>query len=270
MGSKSHRKPLVHSVNFLIEENQALKQNLEHAIHLCCDIVKTFHPLLGLQTDAILKICKLVIPTNHFSAEEIFVLTVTAKLQNIGLVGIPRDLVNKAIYNFDDLEEEEAVLIKRHPIQGQSLACFVSGLKDVGAIIRAVHEKWDGTGYPDNLSRENIPKLARFLAIVVFYVESILNSEEAIQYIIQNSGKDFYPESVRLFLKVTEQANLPKKIKELLLSELEPGMVLAYNIHTPSGVLLFPEDQTLDETTLDKINRFDSVEPIHDRILVYI
>ena len=91
--------------------------------------------------------------------------------------------------------------MEQHPILGQELAAFGSNLEKVGEIIRAHHENFDGSGYPDQLAGENIPWLARLLAVAVAYASSPLTDAEAIEKVKAGSGTAFDPEAVRIFLR---------------------------------------------------------------------
>ena len=69
--------------------------------------------------------------------------------------------------------------------------------------IRASHERWDGSGYPDGLQGKNIPEAAPYLAVAIYYIECKLPKEQALEQILRMSGKAFDPEAVRLFMKAT-------------------------------------------------------------------
>ena len=249
--------------------NKALGQNFDHSLELCYRIISTYHPGLGKETKAIVDLCRQMIDSDYFNPEEEHVLKVSAWLQNIGLLGISRELMATSRQSPESLNPAERRLIHNHPIYGQTFASFVENLESVGTTIRAHHERWDGKGYPDGLAGETIPRPARFLAVVVYFVECGLTREEAVESILEQSGKAFEPEAVRLFLKVTHMMQLPKKVKEILFSELKPGMVLAQGISSPMGLLLVPEGTTLNENTLGKIQDHNIVEPVNHRLLVY-
>ena len=101
-------------------------------------------------------------------------------------------------------------------------------------------------GSPDRLG-------ARCLAVAVYYVESSLPREQAIEQVLAESGKGLDPEAVRLFLQATNLLNLPKQVREVMLDELQPGMVLANGLHSPHGMLLIGEGQALSPGTIQKI-----------------
>ena len=156
-----------------------------------------------------------------------------------------------------------------HPVLGQELAGFVHRLQSVGSIIRSHHERFDGSGYPDGLKGAGIPWLSRMLAVAVAFAESQPGSKEAAELISQGSGSAFDPEAVRLFQRAAPKAVVPGKQREVMLSELAPGMVLAQGIYSENGVLLMPDGQRLTSTYIDKLRNYNRINPISQSLLVY-
>jgi HD domain len=139
----------------------------------------------------------------------------------------------------------------------------------VGKIIRAHHENFDGSGYPDQLAGESIPWLARLLAVTAGYVSNPLTDLEAIEAVKAGAGTLYDPQAVRLFLRVLPTAVVPRKERQVLLSELRPGMVLAKGIHTFNGLLLVAEGQELNATYIEKVLNHNRIQPITDIVVVY-
>ena len=78
----------------------------------------------------------------------------------MGKIRIPNEIIRKP----GSLTPEERVLIETHTIEGEQLLLKVGGfLGEVGHLVRSCHEKWDGSGYPDGLAREEIPLVARII-----------------------------------------------------------------------------------------------------------
>ncbi len=250
--------------------HQALTHNFNHSLELCYRIINTYHPMLGKETKAIVDLCTRMAETGLLGDHAAHVLKVSAWLQNIGLLGISRALITKARQAPHTLTENEQLLVNNHPVYGQTIAAFIDDLAEVGATIRAHHERWDGSGYPDGFAMYAIPETARILAVAVYYVECALPQSEAVEAVIRESGKAFDPEAVRLFLKSTQPMQLPRHIKEVLLAELQAGMVLARGIYSPGGLLLIPEETNLSEKILKKITDHNMVDPISQRLLVYV
>jgi len=249
--------------------NTALKANFEQSLELCYRIINTFYPLLGQHTKAVVDICRRMAETTHFTDQEKHVLIVSAWMHDIGLIGFERDLLHRYFTKPSGLTRDEMTMLKNHPAYGQTLASFVDELRAVGETIRAHHEQYDGKGYPDGLAGQSIPWTARCLAIAAHYVESTLPKAQTIEALVNESGKRFDPEAVRLFFKVTQIAELPHTVREIMVSELAPGMRLAKGIYSPSGLLLVAEGQDLNVTTITKIKNHHMLTSVTQRLLVY-
>ena len=105
--------------------------------------------------------------------------------------------------------------------------------------------------------------------MAVAFLESDRPKQAAIEAIVAGSGSRFDPEAVRLFLRVSNLMQLPRQVREILLGELAPGMVLASGIYSPHGLLLVGEGQPLGPATISKIHNHNDVAPIEQRLLVY-
>ena len=124
-----------------------------------------------------------------------------ALLHDVGKIKIPSEIINKPAA----LTDKEFELIKTHTIEGEKLLSQVGGLLgDVGRMIRSCHEDWDGTGYPDGLVGEAIPRVARivrccdaFSAMTTDRPYRMARSvDEALAELGRCSGTDFDPEVV--------------------------------------------------------------------------
>ncbi|MBK1879251.1 HD domain-containing phosphohydrolase [Pelagicoccus mobilis] len=253
----------------LDEANQALERNFSHSLEICFRLIEAFHPILGQQTKSVVSICSEIAKSDLLEPRDAEVLKVASWLYNLGRIGLPRDLVSKSLNDAQSLTESEEILLQHYPVYGQTLANFVENLNEVGQAIRYHRERFDGIGYPDKLSRESIPIPARHLAVAVGFVECNLPRDQALEFIIRESGRAYHPEAVRLFMKSSNLTNLPKKVKEITLAELEPGMVLAKGIYSPSGLLLIPEEKRLTGGIIGKIKEHDFANPITQRLMVF-
>jgi response regulator RpfG family c-di-GMP phosphodiesterase len=253
----------------LAEVNSALARNLVRSMELCVHTMQTFYPSLGNQARRVSQICKSIGEVLKLSEDERRVLDSAALLHDIGLVGVPRQIIRRWQDEPEALSPAEKALIEQHPILGQELAGFTSDLVKVGEVIRAHHERFDGTGYPDQLVGENIPWLARLLAVAVAYASSPLSHEDAIEKIKLASDKLFDPEAVRAFLRALTITSVPRKEREVGLPDLRPGMVVARGIYTTNGLLLVPEGQRLNATFIEKLLNHNRIQPITQSLIVY-
>ncbi len=133
-------------------------------------------------------------------------IRVAGLLHDVGTLSIPQDLMQKdGIYT-----QEEKEIIKQHPILGAQLLRPIRALRDVCEILEHHHERWDGTGYPNGMSGEEIPLAARIIHIVESYHAMIsdrpyrpaMSTERAIQALREGAGSQFDPFLVDIFIAV--------------------------------------------------------------------
>ena len=86
-------------------------------------------------------------------------LELGALFHDIGKIGIPADILLKP----GPLTAKERAVVETHPELGERILAPIEQLAEVRPIVRACHERWDGTGYPDGLSGEDIPLEARII-----------------------------------------------------------------------------------------------------------
>ncbi len=249
--------------------NRELAENYEHSLELCRRILTTYDPLLGGQAKALVEFANQMAATDQFTEGQRSALRTAAWLCDLGLIGVPREMLRAFRSKTEQLTDRERTMLHNHPIYAQTLAALVDPRPEVGEIIRAHHESFNGQGYPDGLAGEAIPWPARCLAVAVGFVESGLPKNTAIDSILAKSGQAYDPEAVRLFLKVSNLVQLPRQVREIMLQELEPGMILANGIYSPHGLLLIGEGQALSPGTIAKIRSHNEVTPISQRLLVY-
>ena len=93
--------------------------------------------------------------------EELRALSQGALMHDLGKIGIPDNILKKP----GGLDESEFEIIKQHPMMTSEILETLETSDHFAAIARSHHERWDGTGYPDGLNGEDIPLLARIVAI---------------------------------------------------------------------------------------------------------
>ncbi|HEX9547819.1 MAG TPA: HD domain-containing phosphohydrolase, partial [Acidimicrobiales bacterium] len=91
--------------------------------------------------------------------DQLRLLKYGALLHDIGKIGIPGYILQKP----GPLTSEEFAIMREHPVIGERIVASVAFLAPLGPIVRAEHERWNGTGYPDGLKGEEIPIEARII-----------------------------------------------------------------------------------------------------------
>lgn len=138
-------------------------------------------------------------------------LELLAILHDIGKVGIDDKVLNKP----GSLDEDEWVIMKRHPEIGYRIAKASSVLEPIADYILSHHERWDGKGYPRGLKGGDIPLLSRILAVADAYdamtedrvYRKAMQKEAAITEIRDNAGTQFDPQIVQIFCECITQQN---------------------------------------------------------------
>lgn len=137
-------------------------------------------------------------------------------LHDIGIIDVPFRILSKR----GKLSPQELKLIRQHTAQSVALISPVEFLKPVLPIILHHHEKYDGSGYPSGLKKEQIPLGARIIAGVDAFeamvqgrpYRSSLSVDAALDELVKHSGSQFDPKIVSAFVKLASQ----KKFRKLL------------------------------------------------------
>jgi len=129
-------------------------------------------------------------------------------LHDIGKIGIPNDIINKTT----KLTDEEYLLMKNHTVMGYEILSEIDCLPDLRSAARWHHECYDGSGYPDRLTGEDIPFLVRIIAVADSYdamtsnrsYRKYLPQEVARAEIAKNIGTQFDPRVAECMLKIID------------------------------------------------------------------
>jgi diguanylate cyclase (GGDEF)-like protein/putative nucleotidyltransferase with HDIG domain len=132
-------------------------------------------------------------------------LRAASLLHDIGKLAVPEYILNKP----GKLSEVEAAKVRSHPGVGADILETVPFPYPVVPFVRHHHERWDGSGYPDGLSGEQIPLGARILSVVDCYFglrsdrpfRPKLSRDLASTFIRQEEGRAFDPTVVKVFLE---------------------------------------------------------------------
>jgi HD-GYP domain-containing protein (c-di-GMP phosphodiesterase class II) len=128
-----------------------------------------------------------------------------ALLRDVGKLGIPDGILGKP----GPLTPQELAYLREHTIIGERILTVAPALTAVGRIVRASHERWDGSGYPDGLAGPAIPLAARIVAACDAYVAMTsprphrppLSPEAAAAALATGAGSQFDPEVVTVVLE---------------------------------------------------------------------
>src|SRR5580704_4504678 len=177
--------------------------------------------------------------------EELNAVRAASLLHDIGKLAVPEQILSKP----GRLTPEEFEKMKIHPVVGAEILSRVQFPYPVVPIVRSHHEKWDGNGYPDGLSGEEIPIGARILSVVDCFdalttdrpYRRALPVEEVINQLRLQSGTSYDPRVVMCLERRYEE--IEKRIKEVPESKrlqdlLSKGIS---NVEPGAGVAIIPK-----------------------------
>jgi HD-GYP domain-containing protein (c-di-GMP phosphodiesterase class II) len=200
--------PLIGLLAYFARERRA---RIDHALELSHayrgtalllgDVVEADDAYTGLHSRDVVSLVLDVCDQLDLNARERRDAEFAALLHDVGKIRIPAEIINKP----GKLTDEEFEVIKTHTVEGEKLLSQVGGLLgNVGHMVRSCHEDWDGTGYPDGLAGDAIPRVARIVRACDAFsamttdrpYRKALPVEDAIAELRRCSGTDFDPEVV--------------------------------------------------------------------------
>ncbi|MFW6134361.1 MAG: HD domain-containing phosphohydrolase [Elusimicrobiota bacterium] len=194
---EENKKRFSSAIGMLVKMGEEMKKFIPNS-H---DKVKEYINIIGKGAD--------------LNEQEMEYLNISSLVYDLGKLTISEDILNKK----EDLKEKEKKIIQNYPLKSIEILKEMEDFKDIEPVVKYHRENYDGTGYPEGLSGNNIPKLARILAIADTYKELLLKQElseqEAMKKIIQMKGKRFDPEYVDIFISQLSKKKINLKTKKI-------------------------------------------------------
>jgi diguanylate cyclase (GGDEF)-like protein/putative nucleotidyltransferase with HDIG domain len=151
----------------------------------------------GEHSEAVIEMSGAVARNLGCSPAEVERVKSAALLHDIGKVAIPDEILHKP----GPLTDAEWKLMKEHPVIGERILRVLPGLGSVARIVRHEHERWDGNGYPDGLSGQEIPLGSRIIIVADTYhaitsdrpYRAARSHSEAVEELTRCAGTQFDP-----------------------------------------------------------------------------
>jgi putative nucleotidyltransferase with HDIG domain len=164
----------------------------------------------------------------------------TGLVHDIGKIGVSAEVLQKT----SALNDEEWAEMRRHSEIGATILVEVEDYAEVAKIVRSHHERFDGAGYPDGLAREEIPLLARVIAVADAYnamtsdrpYRNAMPPEVAIEQLVNGRGSQFQGEMVDAFVRVLERESEPYRtgvLADFSLEAMQHGTLSPNAEHEP-------------------------------------
>jgi HD-GYP domain-containing protein (c-di-GMP phosphodiesterase class II) len=206
--------PLVGLLRYFSRERQ---QRIDHALELSAayrgtafllgDVVEADDAYTGSHSRHVVDLVMRVADDLELSAADRRDAEFVALLHDVGKIRIPGSIINKP----GPLDAEERALMETHTLEGEEMLDRVGGmLGHVGRLVRSCHEQWDGSGYPDRLAGEDIPRVARIVCACDAFsamttdrpYRAARTEEEALAELQRCSGTQFDPQVVAALSRI--------------------------------------------------------------------
>ncbi len=257
--------------------NKKLKSSFLGTVKSMGKLSEMHSSTVGSHSKRVAKICKDIARGLGLTGRMLLAIEIAAFLHDIGKVGVSERTLKTPETSLS-LEDHEN--LKRHALIGESIVKSIPHLEEVAHIIRHHHEKYDGTGYPDQLSGDKIPIGSRIIHVADAF-DKILNSkanlnkiniEDAFNKIKHHTYSHFDPIVIQQLNNLMMQGKIQADYAiefEISPQELKPGMLLARDIKTSKGLRLIQKNTLIEPKHISRITQFHSSDPIIDGIYIF-
>jgi HD-GYP domain-containing protein (c-di-GMP phosphodiesterase class II) len=161
-------------------------------------------PMLGNHLDDVTALCEAVAARLEMREDELGPLLQAASLHDVGKAAIPDDILTKK----GPLDVEEWSLMRQHTLIGERILDAAPALSRAAKLVRWSHERWDGHGYPDSISGEQIPLGSRIIAVCDAFAamtadrpyRNAMTAKAAVRELEKCGGAQFDRAVVRAFV----------------------------------------------------------------------
>lgn len=248
--------------NLKLQESLSLiNKNYQNTLQLFSSLIEQRLGKCIVSRSGLTSILKSLAVAFKLSEDESRNLVYAGILRNLGKIGFPDEIIKTP---YGDLSVEQQRQYKSHISIAEGMMCCLPPLRKASTVLAQRQERFDGSGYPEELQGEDISLSGRILAVVADFVSLCqgLSSgyeyslEQAMEKIEQGAGKLYDPAVVAQFkLAWPELAPHFSHAADSCvgLDEIKPGMTLARDLVAANGSVLLAEGYVLDEEILVKL-----------------
>jgi putative nucleotidyltransferase with HDIG domain len=258
----------------LRDKHAETERNYYQTIQMFTNLIEVVDEELGGHCKRVAKLClRLAKFHSGVAQEDLSVLEAGGLLHDIGMVGLPKEIVSK---RRTEMNGDEKKLYMSHPVQGEIILKEIEFLNPISILVRSHHEQVNGRGYPDGLNGEEIPLLSRIISAASIY-DSLAKKwkvplEDIPDRLQQQRGYQLEGDLIDYLLEINLENIQKEEEKDYLkvsLDDLKEGMVLTSSVRMKSGALVLPSLTRLTNHGIEKLINYRHLDCIGDRVCVY-
>ncbi|WP_419663734.1 two component system response regulator, modulated metal dependent phosphorylase [Desulfosarcina variabilis str. Montpellier] len=264
----------------IINLERTLKRKIEiitanhyQTIRMFSQIVEVFDDELGGHCR---RTAKIAIELAHrhpdVADNDIPIIEAAALLHDIGMVGIPKSILNK---RRTEMVNDERQWYQSHAGIGARIIGEIEIMKPVALLVRMHHEQYNGKGFPEGMAGDDIPIGAQIISAASTYDNLTHKGKIPLQTVPDHlqrfRGYQLSPQLIELLLEINvnvQHDQARKKDHELTLDELHAGMVLADNVYMKTGAFVMAADTELNDYAIDKLKQYHTIGTITNKVLI--
>jgi putative nucleotidyltransferase with HDIG domain len=267
----------------ILQKNQELSQLNKELTDSFVKVVRLMLNFIEMKSKELVSHSKRVAAASRFlatelgmSEEEIEIVEIGALLHDIGKISLPDKLITK---NEAMMSPEEMNQWRQHSLAGARFLGNIERLEEICRIIRHHHENYNGSGFPDKLVGQEIPRASRIVAVIdtfdklvnKIYLNLTNPRLRAIKALRMKMGMELDPDITNTFITFLyrQKEKLARKEQELRPFELQEDMILSRDLYTTRGALVFPKNKRLDSADIKAILDSDRLEKLFTAVYVF-
>jgi putative nucleotidyltransferase with HDIG domain len=259
----------------LTQRYDDIKKNYIQTIRMFTHLIEVFDENLGGHCRRVARLSlEMARRIPELGEADYELIETTALLHDIGMVGLPLEILGKSRTEMTGNENE---LYRSHPILGEIILNEIEILQPVAKLVRWHHEQYNGRGFPDGLSGADIPVPARLVSAASIYDNLVhlgkISLKDIPDHLQRMRGYQIDPDCVKMLLEINAEAILEEQKKsafEIPIDDLEDGMKLAGDVRRKNGALVVPADTVINKYGIEKLKKHCELACISDKVLVHL
>jgi HD-GYP domain-containing protein (c-di-GMP phosphodiesterase class II) len=195
-------------IEFLMEEQKSMRRLFEQTATALASAIDAKDTYTHGHSTRVADYSRMIAKQSGMDEKECNEVYYAALLHDVGKIGIPNEIINKK----GKLTPEEYAMIQKHPVIGKQILSSIVEFPYLSIGANSHHERYDGKGYPDKLKGEDIPRLARIIAVADAYdamtskrsYRDPMPQQQVREELIRGLGEQFDPEYAKIMIHLLD------------------------------------------------------------------